>query len=590
MRVLRARLYEQELERQRAELDATRRSQIGTGDRSEKIRTYNFPENRVTDHRIGLTKHQLDRILQGDLDGVHRRAGHRGPAARARGVTVSEALALAEERLAAAGVETPRVDAELLLAHLLGDDSHRACTSSWTQSSSRVGRSCSSAAERREPLAYVLGEWGFRRLTLKVDSRVLVPRPETEVVVERCLGADRRHRNASGPRRRGRAPARSRSRSRTSTPARVTAIDSSAEALEVAEANAEAAGLAERVRFRRTRSHEGLALGEFDLVVSNPPYIRPDEISSSSQRCGTGSRAARWSARSRRAGRGRGALGAPPEGWLVLETAAGPPEGSPSASSCWATGRVRPPSRPERASTASWRDGGLKALLAGEPVVLPTDTVYGLCALPARGRGRGSRRLRARRMTQPISLLFGDLDGLLVRAPGLEGRPELVLLPGPYTLVFPNPERAFRWLTGSRPDTIGVRVPELRGEALAAVVEAAVVAATSANLHGGPDPRRLEDVRRRSAGCRRAARRRRAARHALDRDRLRRRRAARAARGQPRPPRRPSGASARRLGSKRGRRAGRRSSTSAPPGSPRSTPTSPSCSAASSSGSATRSS
>jgi len=67
MRVLRARLYEQELERQRAELDATRRSQIGTGDRSEKIRTYNFPENRVTDHRIGLTKHQLDRILQGEL-------------------------------------------------------------------------------------------------------------------------------------------------------------------------------------------------------------------------------------------------------------------------------------------------------------------------------------------------------------------------------------------------------------------------------------------------------------------------------------------------------------------------------------------
>jgi peptide chain release factor 1 len=67
MRVLRARLYEQELARQRAELDATRRSQIGTGDRSEKIRTYNFPENRVTDHRIGLTKHQLDRILQGEL-------------------------------------------------------------------------------------------------------------------------------------------------------------------------------------------------------------------------------------------------------------------------------------------------------------------------------------------------------------------------------------------------------------------------------------------------------------------------------------------------------------------------------------------
>jgi peptide chain release factor 1 len=68
MRVLRARLYERELERQRAELDATRRSQIGSGERAEKIRTYNFPENRVTDHRIKLTSHQLDRALQGELD------------------------------------------------------------------------------------------------------------------------------------------------------------------------------------------------------------------------------------------------------------------------------------------------------------------------------------------------------------------------------------------------------------------------------------------------------------------------------------------------------------------------------------------
>ena len=68
MRVLRARLYERELELQRAELDATRRSQIGTGERAEKIRTYNFPENRITDHRIKLTQHQLDRVLQGELD------------------------------------------------------------------------------------------------------------------------------------------------------------------------------------------------------------------------------------------------------------------------------------------------------------------------------------------------------------------------------------------------------------------------------------------------------------------------------------------------------------------------------------------
>jgi peptide chain release factor 1 len=68
MRVLRARLYEQERARQQAELAATRRSQIGGGERAEKIRTYNFPENRLTDHRIKLTAHQLDRILEGELD------------------------------------------------------------------------------------------------------------------------------------------------------------------------------------------------------------------------------------------------------------------------------------------------------------------------------------------------------------------------------------------------------------------------------------------------------------------------------------------------------------------------------------------
>ena len=68
MRVLRARLYERELERQRAELGAARNAQIGSGGRAEKIRTYNFPENRLTDHRIKLTVHQLDRILGGELD------------------------------------------------------------------------------------------------------------------------------------------------------------------------------------------------------------------------------------------------------------------------------------------------------------------------------------------------------------------------------------------------------------------------------------------------------------------------------------------------------------------------------------------
>jgi peptide chain release factor 1 len=69
-KVLRSRLYEMELEKQQAEVGAERRTMVGTGDRSEKIRTYNFPQNRVTDHRINFTLHQLDFVMDGKLDPV----------------------------------------------------------------------------------------------------------------------------------------------------------------------------------------------------------------------------------------------------------------------------------------------------------------------------------------------------------------------------------------------------------------------------------------------------------------------------------------------------------------------------------------
>ena len=70
MRTLRTRIADAEREKQEASIAQQRRSQVGTGERSEKIRTYNFPQNRVTDHRIGLTLHKLDRVLEGDLDGL----------------------------------------------------------------------------------------------------------------------------------------------------------------------------------------------------------------------------------------------------------------------------------------------------------------------------------------------------------------------------------------------------------------------------------------------------------------------------------------------------------------------------------------
>ena len=135
------------------------------------------------------------------------------------------------------------------------------------------------------------------------------------------------------------------------------------------------------------------------------------------------------------------------------------------------------------------------AIRAGRLVVLPTDTVYGLCADPEReDAAREVARLKGRAERQPIALLAGDVDRLLERVPELDADVLRALLPGPYTLILPNPKRRYPWLTGERPDTIGVRVPELPRPAADVLEQVGAVLATSANLHGGVDPRRLEDV------------------------------------------------------------------------------------------------
>jgi L-threonylcarbamoyladenylate synthase len=134
----------------------------------------------------------------------------------------------------------------------------------------------------------------------------------------------------------------------------------------------------------------------------------------------------------------------------------------------------------------------VEAIGEGRPVVLPTDTVYGLCTSPLAPESLS--RLKGRGPDQPIALLASDVDILLELVPEL---PEAVLhelLPGGLTLILPNPEHRFPLLAGARPDTIGVRVPQLRGAALRIVTRAGAVAATSANVHGGPDPRRLDEV------------------------------------------------------------------------------------------------
>jgi L-threonylcarbamoyladenylate synthase len=132
------------------------------------------------------------------------------------------------------------------------------------------------------------------------------------------------------------------------------------------------------------------------------------------------------------------------------------------------------------------------ALRAGQPVVLPTDTVYGLCADAASDQAcRRALELKGRPEEQPAALVCAEVGTLLERVPELPKDLVRALLPGPYTLVFLNPERRYAWLSEA---TIGVRVPQLPEEAAGAVRAVGAVMATSANVHGGADPKLLEEV------------------------------------------------------------------------------------------------
>ncbi len=127
--------------------------------------------------------------------------------------------------------------------------------------------------------------------------------------------------------------------------------------------------------------------------------------------------------------------------------------------------------------------------------MLPTDTVYGLCGDPhLETSAREIYRLKRRPAEQPLALLANDVDTLVRLVPELPRAILHALLPGPYTLVLSNPEQRFRWLTGSAPETIGVRVPELAGPGAEVLAQVGAVVATSANLHGAPEARTIEEV------------------------------------------------------------------------------------------------
>jgi L-threonylcarbamoyladenylate synthase len=143
-------------------------------------------------------------------------------------------------------------------------------------------------------------------------------------------------------------------------------------------------------------------------------------------------------------------------------------------------------------------EAAIEALRAGRLAVIPTDTVYGLAADGAsEDAARALYAAKGRGAAQPTALLFASVGLLLERLPELPPRAAGIVravLPGPLTLVLPNPGRRFGWLNEARPEAIGVRVPDVAGPGKTVLDALGVLVATSANLPGGADPRRLADV------------------------------------------------------------------------------------------------
>jgi release factor glutamine methyltransferase len=195
--------------------------------------------------------------------------------------TGGSAVAEAFERLERAGLETPRADAEFLVGHVLGLTRSELYLERSRLLTDAERRTLDELLERRagrEPLAYVLGEWGFRRLTLKTDPRALIPRPETEIVVERALQHIRDLPEplvldvGTG------TGAIALAIADEHPGARVTAIDASTDALALAADNLARTGINGRVRLVEHDLMEGFGSHVFDLVVSNPPYVEPDDL------------------------------------------------------------------------------------------------------------------------------------------------------------------------------------------------------------------------------------------------------------------------------------------------------------------------
>ena len=269
---------------------ADRKGQVGSGDRSERIRTYNFPQSRVTDHRINLTLYKLDQVMAGRGAGRgDRAADRRGPGApgwREAGVTHGRRGAAPRRAaaLAAAGIERPRLEARLLLEAATGRPRAELLVA-WPDAACRPTQAAPASAAlvarraAREPMAYILGRARVLGPGVRGRPGVLVPRPDSETLVEAALARVPGPRPATAhPRHRRRARDACCWRCCVSTRRRTGSAPISARRhWPVPGRTPSAWASAHRLRLVRTTWADGID-GPFDLVVSNPPYIASAEL------------------------------------------------------------------------------------------------------------------------------------------------------------------------------------------------------------------------------------------------------------------------------------------------------------------------
>ena len=250
MQVLRARLYEDERERVASAEAEARKAMVGSGDRSERIRTYNFPQGRVTDHRINLTLHRLPEMLEGQLDELVVALDRRGPGRAAGESGWDKALREAARRLGG--------DERYPAARCRAADGPRAgrsprgrcCWVGRAPSCRKNSRRCSSAGLRASRSPISPGTRDFWTITLNVAPGVLIPRPDSETLIDAAVA----HFGTAGP---GRCSISVRARARCCSPRSINgrkrrglASMLPKTALAIARTNAERLGLQDRASFQ----------------------------------------------------------------------------------------------------------------------------------------------------------------------------------------------------------------------------------------------------------------------------------------------------------------------------------------------------